>query len=102
MKKMMLGLGLVLMLSGCGVTSAPIMGAFYTDVTSGQEVTGNRLAQKVGRSKASGFLGLVATGDASYQTAAKNGGITRITHVDVHNHSILGIITTYETIVYGE
>lgn len=89
-------------LTGCGATSAPVMGVIYTDVTSGQEVTGNRLAQKVGRSIATGVLGLVATGDASYQTAAKNAGITRITHVDKRDFTVLGIYTTFETIVYGE
>lgn len=78
------------------------MGVAYTDVTSGQDVTGNRVAQKVGRSSAMGILGLVAIGDASYQTAAKNAGITRVSHVDKRDYTILGIYTTYETIVYGE
>lgn len=78
------------------------MGVAYTDVTSGQDVTGNKMAQKVGRSSAVAYLGLVATGDASYQAAAKNAGITKISHVDKRNYTILGIYTTYETIVYGE
>ena len=41
---------------------SPVMGVAYTDVTSGQDVTGNRVAQKVGRSSAMGILGLVAIG----------------------------------------
>lgn len=86
----------------CGVTSAPVMGVIYTDVVSGNAVTSNKLASKVGKSTATGILGLVATGDASYQTAAKSAGITKITHVDQRNYTILGIYTTYETIVYGE
>ncbi|MCD8178300.1 MAG: TRL-like family protein [Tannerellaceae bacterium] len=89
-------------LCSCGVTKSPVMGLAYTDVVSGNAVTSNQLATKVGRSTATGILGLVATGDASYQTAAKTAGITKITHVDERSYTILGIYTTYETIVYGE
>ena len=89
-------------LSSCGITRAPVMGGIYTDVTSGTAVTSNSLATKVGKASASSILNVFATGDASFQTAAKNGGIKRITHVDEHNKTILGIITTHEIIVYGE
>ncbi len=40
--------------------------------------------------------------DYSIQTAAKNGGISRISTVDVLNKSILGIICYTTTIVTGE
>lgn len=90
------------LLCSCGVTKSPVMGVIYTDVVSGNAVTSNALATKVGKSTASSILGIVATGDASYQTAAKNAGITKITHVDERNYTILGVYTTYETIVYGE
>ncbi|MCC8088306.1 MAG: TRL-like family protein [Rikenellaceae bacterium] len=102
MKKMLLFLVSTAVLCSCGVTKSPVLGLAYTDVTSGKEVTSNELATRVGKSTATGILGLVATGDASYQTAAKNAGITKITHVDEYNYTILGIYTKYETIVYGE
>ncbi|MDH6358420.1 TRL-like family protein [Parabacteroides sp. PF5-9] len=102
MKKIFMCIAAAAFLTSCGVTKAPVMGAIYTDVISGTAVTSNKLATKVGTGKATGILGLFATGDASYQTAAKNAGITRITHVDERNYTILGIITTYETFVYGE
>lgn len=89
-------------LSSCGITRAPVMGTIYTDVTSGNAVTSNALASKVGKASVTSYLGLFAQGDASYQTAAKNGGIKKITHVDEHNKTILGLITTHEIIVYGE
>lgn len=101
MKRLFLSLCACALLTSCATTS-PVIGVAYTDVISGQDVTGNKLAQKVGRSMATGYIGLVAIGDASYQTAAKNAGITKISHVDKRNYSILGIYTTYETIVYGE
>ena len=102
MKKVFLALCACALLTSCGTLSSPVMGAIYTDVMSGQEVTSNKLAKKVGISTAKSYLGMVAMGDASYQTAAKNAGITKITHVDKRNFTILGLYTTYETIVYGE
>ncbi len=47
-------------------------------------------------------FGLVATGDASIEAAAKQGGITVIHHVDWEVKNILGIIGTYRCNVYGE
>lgn len=65
--------------------------------------TGNAMGSKVGTAKATGFFyTLFFNADASIQTAAKNGGIKKISTVDVKHTSILGIITTYETIVTGE
>lgn len=57
---------------------------------------------KVGKAEAQSVLGLVATGDASIETAAKNGGISKIKIVDWHVENILGIIGKYTTVVYGE
>lgn len=102
MKKLLLCLVAGAFLCSCGVTKSPVMGVVYTDVVSGNAVTSNKLATKVGKSTAKAYLGLIATGDASYQTAAKNANITKISHVDEHNYTILGIYTVYETIVYGE
>lgn len=65
--------------------------------------TSNDVGEKVGTAKATGFLTvLFFDADASIQTAAKNGGITKISTVDVKHTNILGILTTYETIVTGE
>ncbi|KAF0237989.1 MAG: hypothetical protein FD181_1470 [Prolixibacteraceae bacterium] len=65
--------------------------------------TGYAVGSKVGTAKATGYLGvLFFDADASIKTAAKNGGITRISSVDLKHTSIFGIIVTYETIVSGE
>jgi len=102
MKKVFMFFAAAALFCSCGVTKSPVMGVVYTDVVSGNAVTSNKLATKVGKGMAKGILGIVATGDASYQTAAKNAGITKISHVDERSYTILGIYTTYETIVYGE
>lgn len=65
--------------------------------------TSNPVGSKVGAAKATGYLGILFfDADASIRTAAKNGGITKISTVDVKYGSILGLIVTYETIVTGE
>ena len=49
-----------------------------------------------------GYVGLVALGDASIQTAARDAGITRIHHVDYQAKSYVGVYTIYTVIVYGD
>ncbi len=78
------------MLSGCAVT-IPV------------NATGQPIGSKVGTAKATGYLGaLFFNQDASIQTAAKNGGITRISTVDVKYTNILNLVVGFETIVTGE
>lgn len=105
MKKLVLSLGAVvaLTLASCSTVSTGAgVGALYTNVSEGQIATSNHVGSKVGTSSATGILGLIATGDASIQKAAKEAGITKISHVDVKKSSILGIFATYTTVVYGE
>jgi len=56
---------------------------------------------KVGKATMTNYLGLIRTGDDSYQTALVNGGIKKIHHVDVEVKGTLfkKVLTTY---VYGE
>ncbi len=77
-------------------------GGLYTSVKSGAAVTSNTLGKKVGVSSASNILGIIATGDATIQTAAKSAGIKKISHVDQEASSILGLFGTYKTVVYGD
>lgn len=105
LKRFMLSVGAVsaLFLTSCS-TVYPGSGAglIYTNVTEGQTATSNSLGSKRGEATATGILGLVSTGDASIQTAAKTAGITKISHVDTKKKSILGIVSKYTTVVYGE
>ena len=78
-------------------------GAVFTEVKMPIAASNEGLSgQKVGTSKCTSVLGLVATGDSSIQTAARNGGISKISHVDYEVRNILGIIGAYTTKVYGE
>lgn len=105
MKKILLSVAVVatLGLASCSTVSTGCgMGALYTGVTEGQAVTSNTVGHKVGTSSSTGVLGLVAIGDASINTACKNAGIKKVSHVDVQKTSVLGLFATYKTIVYGE
>jgi hypothetical protein len=89
--KSILGIGaLLLMMSSCSLT-LPV------------NATSNPVGEKVGTAKATGYLGvLFFNADASIKSAAENGGISKISTVDIKRTDILGLIVTYETIVTGE
>jgi hypothetical protein len=101
-KTMLLACAAAVALSGCAMTSSPVSGLIYTDVQYGTSATSNEGSSKVGEASAKSILGIIATGDASIDAAAKNGGITKIHHVDVKASSVLGIFATYTVVVYGE
>ena len=65
--------------------------------------TSNAVGSKVGTASATGYLGILFFNqDASIQKAAKNGGISKISTVDINTKNVLNLIVTYETIVTGE
>ena len=80
--KSILGLSLLLILSGCA--HAPVTGLLYSDVTYPSTATSNPTGNRIGESCASSILGLIAMGDASIETARRNGGINMITSIDEH------------------
>lgn len=63
--------------------------------------TSNPIGTKVGTSKATAVFGIWLKGDASIQTAARNGGITKISTVDLTRRRGI-IFSSYKTTVTGE
>ncbi|MGB9741741.1 MAG: TRL-like family protein [candidate division WOR-3 bacterium] len=94
------------MLVGC-VPGFYTVGTLYTSVRTPAAAvayygpTANQSA-KVSKVTATNILGIIATGDASLEAAMKQGGITKVHHVDQEVTSILGLWSTYTIIVYGE
>ena len=88
------------LLVGCASTH-PI-GTLYTNVKLPVAATDNSTATKVGTAECVSYLGLITTGDASIDTAKKNGGITKVSHVDWEVENTLGFIGKYKVVVYGE
>lgn len=93
MKKFMkfaLGCAFCLGLASCAMT---------TPITA----TSNPVGNKCGVAKTTSILTFFGgSADCGINKAAKNGGITRISHVDSYTKSYLGLVTIYGVRVYGE
>jgi hypothetical protein len=95
---------MMVLATGCVAPNGPVggtMGTIYTDVSGAVTATSNTGASKVGSAVSQGVLGF-AWGDSSIKTAAANGGITKIQHVDYHTKSVLGVYSETTVTVYGE
>lgn len=89
------------MLAGCA--SPYPQGIIYTELKLPVDVTGNGgRAPKIGISECTSVLGMVALGDCSLETAMRQGGITKVHHVDWDSKNILGFFGQYKVIVHGE
>ena len=95
------------LVTGCASAWAPaqsggVGGAIYEKVSAPLWVTTNSGSGKSGSASAESILGIVATGDASIQAAAANGGITKIQHVDQTVERVWVFWAKYTVTVYGE
>ncbi len=86
--------------------NANATGFFYTNATYPVTATGSKVENlhnlKKGEASTTNILYLVETGDASTDTAAKNGGIKKISYVDVNVKSIFIFWAKTTVTVYGE
>ena len=105
--------GVVVLMSGCA--GQPMQGAWgsmgpgiiYGSVDGplfrGAPVGETTSSSKVGSATSKGYVGgIVSIGDSSVKAAMDNGGITKIHNIDYKYTNILGIFSTYTTVVYGE
>jgi len=101
-----IGLGVMLSLlflfSGCATVQSPVTGFLVTSVRGPITATAGQSYSKMGTATATSILGIIASGDASIDAAMKNGGVTKIHHVDFKANSFLGIVASYTTVVHGE
>ena len=91
-------------LSGCVMPmNTPVYGGLITSDVQGPVAVGDNgvKCEKTGIAEATGII-LFSSGDASISAAMKNGGITKIHHVDCKTFSVLGLYARYTTIVHGE
>lgn len=93
---------LAVFFTGCA-TPYPV-GGIVTDLQLPVLATNTPITKssKKGEAVCESYLGLFATGDASIEEAAKDGGITKITHVDWQAKNVLGVYGRYIVTVYGE
>jgi TRL-like protein family len=87
------------------LTAFTLTGCLYTHVTMplSTELNKTDLGHKQGESSIYSAIWLFAWGDGGAAAAAKNGGITVMTHMDRELLSVLfGIYSRTTTIVYGD
>ena len=94
-------------LSGCAYYVAPVMppsGFLFASFEAPIDTDANqtKVAPKMGASSSSSILCLFAFGDASVNSAARNGNISTIDHVDYAYLNIVFIYQKFTTKVYGE
>ena len=95
----------VLLTTGClRAPFQPPAGTAFNDYKAplGVELNDVKIGSKTGEAKTTSILGLVAFGDASIQTAARNGGLKKIYHADYKYFNILGVLQETTVIVNGE
>ncbi|HJT21295.1 MAG TPA: TRL-like family protein [Nitrospira sp.] len=91
----------LLVTAGCMGEASPVIGRIYTDVQYGMFATTATDASKRGESCAKSVLTLFATGDATVTTAKNKGGITQVAAVEHASFNLLGIYSSWCTIVKG-
>lgn len=101
MKKLLLLLVSAAALSGCASATMPVTGLLYGNVKAPLTATASTETHRVGRASTRSILGIIASGDASIQTAARNGGITEIHHVDYESQNFFGVLAEFTVVVYG-
>jgi hypothetical protein len=91
---------LAMALTACA--SPQPVGLIWTNVTLPVTATSYGDASKTGEATCKSYILIVSTGDCSINTAKRNGGITKVDHVDWHSKNFLGIVGTYKVIVHGD
>ena len=100
-RQFMLFIACAIWLTGCVMARGPVMAPITVNQQGPVSAGSAAGSAKVGRASAVGIL-LFSHGDASISAAMRNGGITRVHHVDEENVNILGFYAKYTTVVYGE
>ena len=87
------------------IAAIMLTGCAYANIKApmDKDLDKTTLGEKVGKASTYSVLWLVAWGDGSTATAAEDGEITTINHMDVELFSILfGLYSRSTTVVYGD
>jgi hypothetical protein len=108
MSKRLAWLAPLVLMAGCaGVYSAPVVppgGSIYSNIGAPMDTDANATTPgtKTGMASSESLLGMVAWGDCSAATAAANGGLSKINHLDYEFMNVLGIYSKFTTRAHGE
>ena len=85
--------------------SAPIMppaGLLYSEINAPISIGPSDMGSRRGEATSIAVLGLFAYGDCSVKTAATEGGITTVKHLDYAYFNFLGLYQKFTTIAHGD
>lgn len=108
MSKRLAFLAPLVALGGCAAWyTAPVVppgGLIYSKISAPIDTDANTTApgSKKGTAMSQSICGLVAWGDCSGATAAANGGLSKINHLDYEFFNILGVYSEFTTRAHGE
>ncbi len=90
-----------LLVSGCAMH--PTVGFIYTDSQLPVAATSNNVSTVISGTsdECVSYLGLIASGNCSVQSAKENSGITKVATVDYKVTTILGLISRGRTVITG-
>lgn len=96
-----------LLMFGCVTYRTPVMppiGIIFEDVTAplDHNMNSTKALTKKGSAESMSILTLIATGDCSINSAAKDGNLETIHFADYHYYNILGVLQRFTVTVYGE
>jgi len=98
----------LILFTGCGVgyfgPVIPPQGLLFSGTSAPLDTDANNtnLGSKTGEASTHNILGLIAFGDCSVYSAARDGGLTTVNHIDCKYLNILGIYQCFTTVAYGE
>jgi hypothetical protein len=94
--------------TGCITYSAPVMppqGLLFSSIEAPLDANADSTSfadEKRGEASSIAVLGLFAFGDASLNTAVRNGGLSTVNHVDYSYRNILFFFQEFTIVAYGE
>ncbi len=97
--------GSAMLFTGClSAPFVPPLGGVYTEVSAPLSVDQNKTAvtAKKGEASSTCILCLVSWGDVSTKTAAQNGGLKTINHLDYSYFNVLGIYQKTTVTAFGD
>lgn len=104
--------GAALLILAAGLTGCmprtpvlPYYGTLFNDTSTPVDITfeSNAIGPARGKAAATSVLWLFSYGDCSVQSAARDGNLATVNHVDADVTNILfGLYTRYETVAWGE
>jgi len=81
----------------------PPVGFLFEQVSAPLDIDTQKttLGVKTGEASSVGILGLIAFGDCSIASAAKNGNLSEINHADYKFLNVLGVFQQFTVTAYG-